>query len=96
MTINRKHGSVVIEYLKDGGTYIHYIKVDEDYRNRGYGSKMLRYALSKAKMPVYLYAGSELGGDVVRLKKWYRRFWFVEQRGCVNGYNYNMVLSEGR
>lgn len=94
MLIKRAHGKVNLEYLKCGGTYIHGIEVDPEWRNKGYGSRLMEFALKKASLPVYLLASSELGGDVDRLVKWYKRFGFVKKRGRDVGYNYNMVRWE--
>lgn len=94
MKIKRAHGSVELEYLKCGGTYLHSIHVDPEYRDKGYGSRLLELALEKARFPVYLLASTELGGDFDRLTKWYKRFGFVKNRGRDVGYNYNMVRWE--
>jgi ribosomal protein S18 acetylase RimI-like enzyme len=92
--IKRAHGSVELEYLRCGGSYLHSIEVDPDWQGRGYGSHLMKLALEKSRYPVYLLASSELGGDVDRLVKWYKRFGFVKKRGSDVGYNYNMVRWE--
>ena len=94
MKIKRAHGYVELEYLKYGGTYIHSIHVDTEFRNNGYGSRLLKFALEKSRFPVYLLASNEMGGDTDRLIKWYKRFGFVKKRGHNVGYNYNMVRWE--
>jgi len=94
MRIKRAHGSVDMEFLRGGGTYLHSIVVDPEWRNTGYGSRLLEKALEKASLPVYLLASSELGGDTERLIKWYKRFGFAKKRGRDVGYNYNMVRWE--
>lgn len=94
MKIVRKHGSVNMEYLPGGGTYIHSIVVDEGFRGNGYGSNLLVYALRKARYPVYLLCDGELGGDPRRLCRWYARFGFVKKCGRDIGWNYNMVRWE--
>lgn len=94
MKIKRAHGSVEMEYLKCGGTYLHSIVVDPEWRSAGYGSRLLELALEKARLPVYLLASGELGGDAERLIKWYKRFGFKKKRGHDVGYNYNMVRWE--
>ena len=94
MRIKRAHGSVELEYLKCGGTYLHSIEVDPDWRDRGYGSWLLEKALEKASLPVYLLTSPELGGDVNRLVEWYKKFGFVKKCGRDVGYNYNMVRWE--
>lgn len=92
MKIKRAHGSVEMEYLKCGGTYLHSIMVDPEWRNTGYGSRLLETALKNARFPVYLFASGELGGEPDRLVKWYKRFGFTKKSGRDVGYNYNMVL----
>ena len=77
MKIKRAHGSVELEFLKCGGTYLHSIEVDPDWRGRGYGDWLLKKALSAAVLPVYLLASPELGGDPDLLVKWYKRHGFV-------------------
>lgn len=94
MKIKRAHGSVEMEFLRCGGTYLHSIVVDPEWRNTGYGSRLLEAALKKASLPVYLLASGELGGDSDRLIKWYKRYGFVKKRGRDVGYNYNMVRWE--
>lgn len=94
MKIKRAHGSVELEFLKWGGTYIHSIEVDPDWRGRGYGSHLMEMALEKCRYPIYLLASAELGGDSDRLVKWYKGFGFTRKRGREIGYNYNMVKWE--
>lgn len=94
MRIKRAHGSVELEYLKCGGTYLHSIQVDPDWRDRGYGSRLMNLALEKSRYPVYLLASGELGGDVDRLFKWYKKFGFKKKHGSDVGYNYNLVRWE--
>lgn len=91
MKIKRAHGFVEMEYLPCGGTYLHSIVVDPDWRSKGYGSKLLEAALSKARFPVYLFACDELGGDTNRLIAWYRRHGFRKKYGNVS-WNYNMIM----
>ena len=94
MKIKRAHGSVELEFLPHGGSYLHSIVVDEDYRDRGYGNHLLEVALNKARLPIYLLASGELGGDPERLVKWYGRYGFKKKCGSDVGYNYNMVRWE--
>lgn len=94
MKIKRAHGFVELEYLSCGGTYIHSIQVDPDWRNKGYGTHLLELALEKSRFPIYLLASNEIGGDIDRLVKWYKNFGFVKKRGRDVGYNYNMVRWE--
>ena len=94
MRIKRAHGSVELEFLKCGGTYLHSIAVDPDWRGRGYGTHLMEKAMEKASLPVYLLVSSELGGDPEMLFKWYKKFGFKKKRGRDVGYNYNMVRWE--
>lgn len=94
MKIKRAHGSVELEFLRCGGTYLHSIQVDPEWRNEGYGSRLLESALKKARLPVYLLASGEMGGDPERLIKWYKKFGFTKKRSRDVGYNYNMVRWE--
>ena len=94
MRITRAHGSVELEYLKRGGTYIHSVEVDAGFRGNGYGTRLLELALDKSRFPVYLLACNEMGGDTDRLIRWYGRLGFVIKRGHDIGYNYNMVRWE--
>ncbi len=94
MRIKRAHGAVVVEFLRHGGSYIHSIEVDTDWRGRGYGSRLMAVALEKCRYPIYLLASTELGGDLDRLTGWYKQFGFVKKQGRDVGYNYNMVKWE--
>ena len=94
MKIKRAHGYVELELLPRGGSYLHSIYVDPDYRDSGYGSRLLEAALKKARLPMYLLASGELGGDPQRLVKWYRCYGFKKKRGSDVGYNYNMIRWE--
>ena len=74
------------------------IVVDENHRNKGIGSKLMKKALVKCNRPIYLLATSELGGDVDKLTKFYESFGFEKAKQPRNdglGFNYNMVLWRG-
>lgn len=94
MRIKRAHGFAEIEFLPCGGSYLHSIVVDNDYRGTGHGDRLLKAALDKARLPVYLLATPELGGNPERLVEWYGRHGFRKKRGSEIGYNYNMVRWE--
>ena len=94
MIIKRAHGLADVRKL-DGGTYVMSIWIDEEFRGRGHGERFMRYILKTHPRPVYLLASGELGGDVARLRKFYNRFGFIEEKRPRNSpipFNYNMVL----
>ncbi|WP_098853628.1 GNAT family N-acetyltransferase [Bacillus thuringiensis] len=90
--INQSHVSLVVEEYDDY-IYLSSIMVDMGSDNKGYGSKALQkvidYAKTKEK-PLLAFVTGELGGDVERLKTWYKRFGFYEEYNVINAeYNYN-------
>ena len=95
MFIKRKHGEALAVKLSTGEWYIMYIKVDDGFRGRGIGTKLMQRILKECGRPVYLLATSELGGDLVRLVQFYERFGFrtIERHQSeFLDYNANMVL----
>lgn len=80
MVIKRQHGRLYLEKLNGVGWMLTSILEDEDYRGQGIGSEMLQEALKKCGRPVYLFATNELGGDLKRLRKFYRRYGFEPYR----------------
>ncbi|MFV1457473.1 GNAT family N-acetyltransferase [Bacillus mycoides] len=77
----------------DEYVYLSSIKVSPGYKNRGHGSKALQKVIDFAasrKKPLLAFVTGELGGDVERLKVWYKRFGFYEEHNLINAeYNYN-------
>ncbi len=97
VVIQRNHGKLYMEKLHGFGWMLTSIMVDENYRGQGIGSAMLHEALEKCGRPVYLFATNELGGDLRRLKKFYRRFGFVPHKNPKQDmfpYRYNMILEK--
>lgn len=60
------------------------IVVNENHRNKGIGSKLMKKALDKCNRPIYLLATSELGGDVDKLTKFYESFGFEKAKQSRN------------
>lgn len=72
--------------------YIESIVVAEGKRNQGIGTAAMKKLLSDHEgADVYLLASGELGGDEMRIKRWYGRFGFVETKDKRDlPFNYNM------
>lgn len=95
MVIKKAHGVLHMEKVPGCGWALHSILVDDGYRGQGIGSSMLREALSRCGRPVYLFATNELGGDLKRLRKFYRRFGFVPyKKNDMFPYRFNMILEK--
>lgn len=71
MKIRSAHGTAYLTKIQGSGWCLESIVVDENYRNTGIGSKLMKKALDKCNRPIYLLATSELGGDVEKLTKFY-------------------------
>lgn len=97
MKIERAHGKLYMEKVPGCGWVLTSILVDQEYRGQGVGSAMLQEALKKCGRPVYLFATNELGGDLKRLKKFYKRFGFIAYKGDGRDlfpYRFNMILTK--
>ena len=88
---NKFVGMVCLHYFKKYNQYdIIALAIDEEYRTRGYGTELVKYAVSQIKcnsllnndIPIYVGA---LDGDVNN--KFYDRFcdiaWYNEYKTCV-------------
>ena len=94
MKIKLAHGQAYIEKIF-GVWFLVSISVDEEHRNKGIGTKLMNNVLKKCGRPIFLLATDELGGDVARLKEFYKRFGFKDYRQKRSDglpYNANMVL----
>jgi len=91
MLINLAHGYVKLEKLKYSGWYLHSIIVEENYRGKGVGTKLMEKVLRQCDTPIYLLSDGSMGGDPERLFKFYKKFGFKKKRGNDIGYNYNMI-----
>ena len=94
MTIKLAHGQAYVEKTY-AGWFLNSIIVDEDYRGKGVGTRLMNKVLERCGRPIYLLATEELGGDAGRLKEFYKRFGFVtyrQKRSDDLPYNANMVL----
>ncbi|WP_460271601.1 GNAT family N-acetyltransferase [Bacillus sp. NEAU-Y102] len=90
--LHNNYVKVTVEEF-DEYVYLAAIKVSPGYKNRGHGSKALQKVIDFAasrKKPLLAFVTGELGGDVARLKVWYKRFGFYEEHNVINAeYNYN-------
>jgi GNAT superfamily N-acetyltransferase len=80
---------------KENLAVINSVKVDEEFRNQGRATKVLRKIVKKADEVgciLALSATDEWGSDLERLKKLYKKFGFVENSGSNldSGLDYNM------
>ena len=95
MRIKHEFGDLYYQHI-DGRWYIDSIMVDQWHRNQGVGTWLMNVAIRRCGRPVLLLATNELGGDLKRLKRFYRRFGFVPvtkaNRLDTFPYNYNMIL----
>lgn len=96
MVIRHEYGELYYQRI-NGKTYIESIYVHPKHREKGVGTWLMRTCLSRCNCPVYLFATNELGGDIKRLKRFYRRFGFRAAKPDRDAfpYNYNMVLWNG-
>lgn len=95
MKIEKDHARLYMEKVPGCGWVLHSILVDEGYRGKGIGTKLLQEALNKCGRPVYLFATRELGGDLKRLRKFYGRFGFEPYKQGKQDtfpYRFNMIL----
>lgn len=99
MFIKYSHGTAYMQRIPGYGWYLSSIVVDEGFRSQGIGTKLMtRIIRESGGLPIYLLATSELGSDLKRLKRFYRRFGFrtlskSELRQLnIFPYNANMVL----
>ena len=93
MKIELAHGRAYLTRTPCGW-YLESIVVDEGYRNKGIGTKLMKKVTQKCDSPIYLLATSELGGDYQRLIRFYEKFGFEKRKQPRNdgvGFNYNMV-----
>ena len=95
MKISLTHGNAYCSKLKNGGWYLDSIIVEEAFRNKGIGSKLMRKIITKCHPPIYLLASTELGGSYDKLVGFYHSFGFElvrsEKKYGRIEYNYNMV-----
>lgn len=68
MKVKLAHGTAQLIKLKDSGWYLYSIIVDENYRNRRIGTRIMQKIIRTCDPPIYLLATSELGGDGIRLE----------------------------
>lgn len=95
MKLKLAHGQAYVEKMSGYGWYLTSITVDEQYRGKGIGTRLMNNLLKKCGRPIYLLATDELGGDVIRLKEFYKRFGFIDYRQKRSDglpYNANMIL----
>lgn len=90
-----KHVSVT-EY--DNYIYIESLVIEDRYRGKGLGTKVIKSVIEYAcrqKKPLYGYASKELGGDLEKLKKWYKKLGFNEIQGNLyGGQRYNIEFKK--
>lgn len=94
MKIKHEFGELYYQKV-DGRYFIDSIFVNQDHRNEGIGSWLMTVALRRCGRPVFLFATNELGGDIKRLRKFYRRFGFEsvkQNKQDTFPYKYNMIL----
>lgn len=94
MKVKLAHGTAQLIKLKGSGWYLYSIIVDENYRNRGIGTRIMEKIIRTCDPPIYLLATSELGDNGIRLVQFYERFGFTKEKQRLQnsvGYNYNMV-----
>jgi len=88
-----------IEYFNFNKTvYIDVLFVAEEYRDKGLAKKLMEsfieYCCNNNKTKIYLFASSELGADLERLKLFYEKFGFERENINIAGMNnINMYLS---
>ena len=95
MVIERKHGKLYAEKIHGYGWCITSIIVEDGHRGKGTGSSLMTEAMKRCGRPIYLYASPEFGGDIKRLKSWYRRLGFISYKGDGRDqfpYKFNMIL----
>lgn len=96
MVIKHEGGTLYCQKIS-GCWFIESIVVDPALRENGIGTALMQDALDRIGRPVLLFATSELGGDMKRLKKFYKGFGFkpIKQRKYDTfPYNYNMILED--
>jgi len=94
MKIKLSHGEANIEKLKYSGWYLHSIIIEENYRGKGIGTRLMEKILLKCDTPIYLLSDGSMGGDPERLFEFYKKFGFKKKKGNDIGYNYNMILGD--
>ena len=94
MRIKHEFGELYYRSV-DGRWYIDSIFVNQEHRNEGIGSWLMNVALRSCGRPILLFATNELGGDMKRLKKFYKSFGFEpirQGRYDTFPYKFNMIL----
>jgi len=77
--IIEKYPVVISLSCKENNIRLHSIAVEKSQRNRGYGTAILKYICEYADCNGYtitLTPDSSLGGNLRRLKEFYKRFGF--------------------
>lgn len=84
----------ITEYSKY--IYIESLVIEDKYRGKRLGTKVLKSIINYAQMkrkPLYGYASKELGGDLKRLREWYKRLGFDDEEGELDcGFRYNIKI----
>lgn len=63
--------------------YLSYLVVNEEYRNQGIGTKMIRYACQTSKKEGYSYIVLKLDNDNTEAERLYKKLGFVVKgKGC--------------
>lgn len=98
MVIRHEFGELYYRQI-DGRWYIDSIFVDQNHRNEGIGTWLMNVAIRRCGRPIFLFATNELGGDLRKLKKFYKGFGFMpirQNRSDTFPYKYNMILEKRR
>lgn len=86
------HVNIIVEEYKEY-VYLSSILVHDHYKNNGYGTQALNEIVEYAntvKKPLLAWVSNELGGELNRLEKWYKKHGFYEEYNIINAnYNYN-------
>lgn len=96
MVIKREGGALYFQKV-NGCWFIESVYVNPSLRGHGIGTALMQDALDRIGRPVLIFATSELGGDMKRLRKFYKDFGFkpIRQRKYDTfPYNYNMILED--
>ena len=57
--------------------YLSYLVVNEEYRNQGIGTKMIRYACQRSKNEGYSYIALNVDNDNTEAEKLYKKLGFI-------------------